>query len=83
MGFMGERKGLKRAGGREAARLCLCSRSEVQSSVAFLELNRFFLNCLFAALARDFFLQKVYNSLRPLLTIKSAVREGRKEGPIL
>lgn len=42
VGFMERRKGLKRAGGREAARLCLCSRSEVHSSVAFLELNRFF-----------------------------------------
>lgn len=82
MGFMEERKGLKRVGGWKATRLCLCSRSEVQSSAVFLELNRFFSE-LSAALACDFFLQKVYNSLRPLLTIKSAVREGRKEGPIL
>lgn len=71
----------KRALFRAAAKLLLlCSPVKHRALQALLDLDRFSLNCLFAALACDFFLQKDYNSLRLLLTNRPVVREGRKEG---
>ena len=54
---MEEREGLKWAGIREVRGFSLSAAgAKYRALQAFLELKRFFLSCLFAALACDFFL---------------------------
>lgn len=57
--------------------------SAEQSLAGLLKLNRFSLKGLCGALDCNFFLLKVYNSLRPLLTNRPAIRVGRRKALFL